>query len=123
MLHMILYQARKRQISLVPTRIGKWWHKTHEIDIVIIDDLNKKNTPRRSKMVITNEKTSRKIVCELESKSEKIPYEPKEKILLVAAEKIEDKETLHKQGIHTITLETYKQLAEEVTRGGSRRKS
>jgi len=119
-LHIVLYQARLGQLNITPTRVGKWWHKSLEVDIVVIDDLNRKMLVGEVKWARLTRRQAEKIVYELEMKLDKIPYKPREKIVLVAAKEVDDEKTLNNQGVYTITLKTYKHLSQNTIHKNSK---
>ncbi len=112
--HIIAYMARRRILDLTPTRMGKWWYKNSEIDLVAIDDLGKKLLVGEVKWRNLSLKEALRIASRLEERADKIPYEPRETIILIAAKRIEEREVLVNHGVKTITLEDYYSLTKKI---------
>ncbi len=112
--HIIAYLSRKRVLGFTPTRIGRWWYRGYEADVVAVDDIEKKLLIGEAKWRNLSLREAYRIVSRLEELAGKIPYDASETILVVAAKRIEEREILSREGVNTITLEDYYRLAREL---------
>ncbi len=106
---------RRGEIDMVPTRIGKWWHKGEEIDILIIDDVGRKALAAEVKWRNMSTREALKTARNLEIKAGHAPLNVENLIIAVAAKSIQDPDRLREEGYVPITLETYRQVSKSVT--------
>ena len=109
--HIVVELIRNNEIDITPTRIGKWWHRDKEVDLVVVDDINNKLLVGEAKWSKLSLSDARRIAYRLEEVIEEIPYKPKQTLILVSAPEIADHSKLVEEGIITITMDTYRRLS------------
>ncbi|RLF81728.1 ATP-binding protein [Thermococci archaeon] len=80
------------------TKIGRWWHKDEEIDLVALNDREKKALFVEVKWKDLKEREARRILKDLERKSELVGLEGWAKFYGLIARDVEGKETLREEG-------------------------
>ncbi len=120
--HIASYMARLGLIDITPTKIGKWWHRGEEVDVVIVDEITRKLVVGEAKWSKLSLSEARRIAYKLEELVDKIPFKPKEVIVLVAAKEIELRDKLEDEKILAITLDTYRTISSRILRRGNPRK-
>ena len=89
--------AKKNALPVKPQKIGKWWHKGEEIDLVLINESEKKAMLAEVKWKDLSERDVYRIVSGLERKADIIPLEGYEIFYCVIGRKIKDKEEVSKE--------------------------
>ncbi len=120
--HMVSYMAKLNIIDITPTKIGKWWHKGEEVDILVVDEITRKLIVGEAKWSKLSLSEARRIAYKLEELVDKIPFKPKEVTILVAGREIELQDKLKDENILVITLNTYRELSTRILRESSPRK-
>ena len=102
------FLIQKKPVNL--TKIGKWWHKSEEIDIVGLNDNKKEIGFFECKWKDLSYNQSLKILEELKNKSEYVKwYNSKRKEQFgLFAKKLENKDELRKQGFLVYDLQDWK---------------
>jgi len=109
--HMLAYMVKSGMIGITPTRIGRWWHKGEEIDILMIDDTSGKTLAAEAKWSSLTTREALRIAYSLEAKVKHIPLKPEHITIAVAAKNISEPERLEEEGYLPITLDTYKRIS------------
>ncbi|MEA1994524.1 MAG: ATP-binding protein [Euryarchaeota archaeon] len=86
-------------------RVGRWWHKNEEIDIVSINDETKEIAFFEAKWSDLSVKDAERIVLELKKKAKLVKDGRREEHFGIIAKSIEDKKSLKKNGILVYDLE------------------
>ena len=89
--------AKKNALPVKPQKIGKWWHKGEEIDLVLINESEKKAMLAEVKWKDLSERDVYRIVSGLEKKADIIPLEGYEIFYCVIGRKIKDKGEVSKE--------------------------
>ncbi|MGQ4915971.1 MAG: DUF234 domain-containing protein [Candidatus Asgardarchaeia archaeon] len=87
---------RSRELPFVVTKIGKWWHKDEEIDIVALNEREKTVLFIEVKWQNLSEKDTENILDELERKEKFLGFDEWKKYYGIIARKIADKEKFKK---------------------------
>ena len=93
-----------------PTKIGSWWHKDKEIDIVAINEIKKQIIFLECKWKKINYNQTLKIIKDLKEKAKHVKWlnkSRKEKYGVIA-KTIEKKNELRKKGFHVYDLNDWK---------------
>ncbi|HID40694.1 MAG TPA: DUF234 domain-containing protein, partial [Pyrodictium sp.] len=107
------------ELGVTPTRMGPWWHRGMEIDLVALDE-----TLEPTRLLVAEAKwaaltatEARRELDKLRAKAQHLPVKPSEIIYLLAVRELEgEPATLPDE--HIITLEDYEQLSREACRQG-----
>jgi len=79
------------------TKLGRWWHKDKEIDVVCLNEMERKAMLVEVRWRDLGKRDVRRIVSGLKKKAEAIPLEDYDIFYCVIARNIEDKEELSKE--------------------------
>jgi len=79
------------------TKLGRWWHKDKEIDVVCLNEMERKAMLVEVRWRDLGKRDVRRIVSGLKKKAEAIPLEDYDIFYCVVAKRIEDKEELSKE--------------------------
>ncbi len=93
-------------------KIGRWWHKDKEIDIVCLDESKKEVLFVECKWSYLKEKGARKVLEELKEKSKFVEWERKKEYFGLFGKKILGKEILRKEGFYVWDLEDIEKALE-----------
>ncbi|MEM3088683.1 MAG: DUF234 domain-containing protein [Candidatus Bathyarchaeia archaeon] len=107
----LVEMAKKNLLPLQIEKIGKWWRKETEIDIVGIESKGKKALAIEVKFTDLNYQEAKKLLSEIAIKAGQIRG-AEECILGVMAKRINDKEKLQNQGFITFDFEDIENLRE-----------
>ncbi|VVB94470.1 Archaea bacterial proteins of uncharacterised function [uncultured archaeon] len=91
------------------TRMGRWWYKGEEIDIVALNEESKEITLFECKWSVLKEKEVERILADLKGKASQVKWhnaERKEHFGIIA-KNIEGKRTFKKKGYHAFDLEDF----------------
>ena len=91
-------------------KIGRWWHKDREIDLVCLDETKKEALFIECKWSNLIEKEARKVLEELEEKSKFVDWDRKKEYFGLIGKKIKNKEKLRKEGFFVWDLEDFKKM-------------
>lgn len=94
------------------SKIGKWWHKGEEIDIVTLNEESKEITFLECKWSTVNEKEAEHIIANLKRKAMQVKWynaERKEHYGVIA-KTIKGKERLRKKGYISLDLSDFEEL-------------
>ncbi len=94
------------------TKIGKWWHKGEEIDLVALNERERKALFVEVKWKDLKNREAKGILKDLEKKSELVGLEGWEKFYGLIIKSIERKEELIREGYLVWSLEDFKRLKE-----------
>ena len=89
------------------TKIGKWWHKNEEIDLVALNEREKKGLLVEVKWKELSEKEAKGILKDLERKSEHLKLEDWQMHCGVIAKDVKGKEALKSEGWFVWDLEDF----------------
>ncbi|NJF24874.1 ATP-binding protein [Thermococcus sp. Bubb.Bath] len=89
------------------TRIGRWWHKGEEIDLVALNEREKKALFVEVEWKDLSEREARGILKDLRRKAELVGLDGWEKYHGLVARKIEEKDTLREEGFFGLGLEGF----------------
>ncbi|WP_297510030.1 ATP-binding protein [Thermococcus sp.] len=89
---------RARKLPFAFTKIGRWWHKNEEIDLVALNERKKKALFVEVKWKELSEKEARGVLKDLERKSELVGLESWEKGYGIVAKRVEGKVGLREDG-------------------------
>ncbi|MBC7095430.1 ATP-binding protein [Thermococcus sp.] len=104
---------REGRLPFKFTKIGRWWHKGEEIDIVALNKKEKKGLFVEVKWKELNEKEARRILKNLEYKIEVVGLEGWEKNCGLVAKKVENKEELKEKGFLVWDLKDFENILTE----------
>jgi hypothetical protein len=101
---------KTNKLPLNFTKIGKWWYKDKEIDIVALDEEKKRITFFEVKWSKINYREAVSLLKELKETSQFVPWlnEERDECFGLIAKRIEDKKKLKKQGYFAFDLEDLK---------------
>ncbi|AAL80888.1 DEXX-box atpase [Pyrococcus furiosus DSM 3638] len=91
-----------------PSKVGRWWHKGEEIDIVALKGEERKALLVEVKWKELSEKEARRILKDLEHKGELIGMEKWKRCYGLIAKKIENKESIKGEGFFLWDLKDFK---------------
>jgi len=97
------------------TKIGRWWRKGEEIDLVALNEREKKVLFVEVKWKDLSGRKARGVLKELERKSELVGLEEWEESYGLVAKKVEGKEKLKKEGWLAWDLEDFESLISKAT--------
>ena len=91
------------------TKIGRWWHKDKEIDIVALDEESKEIGFFECKYRTLKTKDARDILAELNKKSRYVDWNlnKRKEYSGLIAKKIADKESLRKEGYFVFDFDDF----------------
>ena len=89
---------KAKKLSFKFTKIGKWWHKSEEIDLVALNERERKVLFVEVKWKDLSEREARRILKDLERKSELIGLNDWEKSYGLMAKSVEEKKRLRAEG-------------------------
>lgn len=92
------------------TKIGRWWHKGEEIDLVALNEREKKALFVEVKWKELKEKEARGILKDLERKAELVGLEEWEKYYGLVAKRVEGKGELREEGWQVWDLRDFERL-------------
>lgn len=92
------------------TKIGRWWHKREEIDLVALNEREKKALFVEVKWKEVCEREMRSILKDLKRKAELLRLKGWERTYGVVAKRAEGKESLREEGFLVWDLEDFKKL-------------
>ncbi|MFA4720659.1 ATP-binding protein [Pyrococcus kukulkanii] len=99
---------RAKKLPFKFTKIGRWWHKSEEIDIVALKEREKKALFIEVKWKDLTRKEARRILKDLERKSKLIGVEGWEKFYGLVAKRIRGKGELREEGWLVWDLDDFK---------------
>ncbi|MGQ9460914.1 MAG: ATP-binding protein [Candidatus Bathyarchaeaceae archaeon] len=109
----ILVEMTKQNLLPVKVeKIGKWWWKETEIDIVGLESKGKKALAIEAKLTKLNYQEAKRLLSELTVKAKQI-HNVKECTLGVIAKKIEDKEKIRNEGFIAFDVEDMANLRKQ----------
>ncbi|GAB6135518.1 ATP-binding protein [Thermococcus prieurii] len=88
----------KEKLPLKPTRVGRWWRKCEEIDLVAMDEVEKKALLIEVKWRDLSERDARKVFERLDRKSKLMGLDGWEFHFGIIARSVESKDELRKLG-------------------------
>ncbi|ASJ08508.1 ArsR family transcriptional regulator [Thermococcus siculi] len=94
------------------TRIGRWWHKGEEIDLVALNERERKALFVEVKWKELSEREARGILKDLERKAELVGFKGGERYHGLVAKEIEGKEALREEGWLVWDLRDFEGLTE-----------
>lgn len=106
--------ARKNILPIQPNKIGKWWWKETEIDLLALQKKERKALTIEVKWTELNPQKTKKLLTELATKTQQIPN-INENILGIMAKKIEQKEKIRTEGFTALDLQDIENLAKHGT--------
>ncbi|RLF82017.1 ATP-binding protein, partial [Thermococci archaeon] len=92
------------------TKIGRWWHKNEEIDLVALNEKEKKALFVEVKWKELNEGEAKRILKDLERKAELVNLEDWEKSYGVVAKHVKGKEKMREKGWPVWDLQDFKNI-------------
>jgi len=92
------------------TKIGRWWHRNEEIDLLALNEREKKALLVEVKWKDLSEREARGILKSLERKSELVGLEGWEHFYGLVAKEVKNKETLRGEGWLLWDLEDFEKL-------------
>ena len=112
--HIVAAMAEKGELDLTPTRMGRWWHRNLEIDLVALDETASSGKPA---VLVAEAKWSRLTALEarreldrLRAKAQHLPIKPSKTVYMLAVRELESMPaTLPDEVI--VTVEDYERLA------------
>ncbi|WP_297497675.1 DUF234 domain-containing protein [Thermococcus sp.] len=100
---------RKGKLSFRFTKIGRWWHKNEEIDLMALNEREKKALLVEVKWKELSKGETGGILKDLGRKSELVKLDDWEKLYGLVAKKAEGKDELRKEGYLAWDLEDFAQ--------------
>lgn len=94
-------QLRSLKLPIKPARIGRWWYKEDEIDILCLDETDKSNKEAlfiECKWKELDEKNALDIIEKLKEKSKLVALKRKKEYFGIIAKKLDNKERLRNMG-------------------------
>ncbi|MEK6857947.1 MAG: ATP-binding protein [Nanoarchaeota archaeon] len=88
-------------------KVGKWWYKDKEIDIVALNEEKKEILFAECKWSNLNYSETKKILENLKEKSKFVDWPRKKEYFCIIAKKIKDKQKLKKEGYLAFDLEDF----------------
>ncbi|WP_456326528.1 ATP-binding protein [Palaeococcus sp. (in: euryarchaeotes)] len=104
---------RSEKLPFKFTKIGRWWHRGGEIDLVALNEREKKALFIEVKWKELNEKQAKGILKDLEKKAELVGLEGWEKIYGLVAKGVKNREGLTENGWLVWELKDLEALMEE----------
>lgn len=103
------FLIEKAKLPFKFTKIGKWWHKDKEIDLVAINEKTKQILFIECKWKDLKEKQARKILEELKEKSKSVDWNNnnRREFFGLIAKKLQGKEKLRKEGYKIYDLRDF----------------
>jgi len=100
----LIEMTKKNLLPIQVERIGKWWWKETEIDIVGLESKGKRALAVEAKLTELNYQKARRLLSELAIKTKQI-HDVRECILAVMAKKVENKEKIRSEGFMVFDLQ------------------
>jgi len=100
----LVEMAKKNMLPVHMEKIGKWWWKETEIDLVGLERKGKRALAIEAKFTELNHQEAKKLLTELTTKTKQI-HNAKECILGVIAKKIGNKEKIRNEGFIALDLQ------------------
>jgi len=94
-------------------KIGRWWHKDKEIDVVCLDENGKEALFIECKWADLKEKEARKVLAELNEKSKFVDWKRKKERFGLFGKKIAGKESLRVEGFLVWDLEDLEKVVKK----------
>jgi len=107
------FLIRLNRVNRLPfrfTKIGRWWHKNEEIDLVTLNEKEKKALFVEVKWKELSEGEAKKILKDLERKAELVNLEDWDKNYGVVAKSVERKEKMREKGWPVWDLQDFKNI-------------
>ncbi|ALM75250.1 ATP-binding protein [Thermococcus barophilus] len=104
---------RREKLPFKFTKIGKWWHKNEEIDLVALNEREKKALFVEVKWKELSEREARGVLKDLERKAELVGLDGWTKAYGLVAKSLEGKEKLRSKGWLVWDLEDFERLIEK----------
>jgi len=112
--------ARSGELEIVPTRMGPWWHRGMEIDLVVVDETVE--PPRllvaEAKWSELTAKEARRELDRLRAKAQHLPVKPSRVLYVLAARALRGQPGLLPDE-RVLTLEDYERLSREACSPGA----
>ena len=108
----LVEMTKKNLLPVHVEKIGKWWWKETEIDIVGLEDKSKKALAIEAKLTEVNYQEAKRLLSELSIKAKQI-RNTKECILGVMAKKIGNKEKIRDEGFIALDLQDMANLRKQ----------
>jgi len=106
-----LIELNKRKVLLFSfTKIGKWWHKSEEIDLVALNERERKALFVEVKWKDLSKREAKRVLKDLERKSELAGLEGWEKSYGLIARNVAGKEELRDEGFLVWDLKDFEKL-------------
>jgi AAA+ ATPase superfamily predicted ATPase len=105
----LVEMARRDLLPIRVEKIGNWWWKETEIDIVGLEKKGGKTLALEAKWTQLDYREAKRLLSKLTTKATKIP-KTEESIQGIIAKKIEDKERIRKEGFIALDLQDIKYL-------------
>ncbi|HJH27411.1 MAG TPA: hypothetical protein C5S37_11790 [Methanophagales archaeon] len=96
-----------QELPVLFTKLGRWWHKDKEIDLVALNEETKEIAFVEVKRSDFGIKEARRILSELKEKAEFVDWNKGERheYFGVIGKRVEGKENLGREGYHCYDLE------------------
>lgn len=107
------FLIRLNRVNRLPfrfTKIGRWWHKNEEIDLVALNEKEKKALFIEVKWKELNEGKAERILKDLERKAELVNLEDWDKNYGVVAKSVERKEKMREKGWPVWDLQDFRNI-------------
>jgi hypothetical protein len=114
-LEVLAEMARRNLLPVEPDRIGKWWWKETEIDILVTERKARKTFAVEAKWTNLSYQEAKKTLSDLATKTQRIPKTEKH-ILGIMAKKIENKQRIRDEGFTALDLRDIQTLAKQKQR-------
>lgn len=107
----VVEMTKRNLLPVIIDRIGRWWQKDTEIDLLALQSKSGKAIAIETKWSRLDEQNAKRVLNDLARKVDKIP-ELREPILGIVAKQVHNKEEIRKEGFMALDLQDIRRLAE-----------
>ncbi len=107
----VIAKARSGELDVIPTRVGSWWHREDEIDVVVLDDVNDRAVLVEAKWSELSAREARVALDRLRARASRIPWRGEKRYILAAKEVHGNPCLLPDEAL--VTLKDYEEALEE----------
>jgi AAA+ ATPase superfamily predicted ATPase len=107
----VVEMTKRNLLPVIIDRIGRWWQKDIEIDLLALQSKSGKAIAIETKWSRLDEQNAKRVLNDLARKVDKIP-ELREPILGIVAKQVHNKEEIRKEGFMALDLQDIRRLAE-----------
>ena len=101
----------RQQLPFTYTRMGKWWYRDTEIDLIAVEEQEREATFIEVKWSTVNRQEAHRILNNLQSKSTEFRWEREKERYGIIAKNLPEKQDLRDEGYFALDLKDFEQLS------------